>query len=184
MAWFDCDNSGTNSDLTPGLGWNKRLLGKGTATQSGTVTRSVPLLTTDEVSGSWSTASNIPFITNWANGLYTCAVNVTTLSVGVSGQLQLVRVNSSGTVQETLGTSISFVTIGITTTFSVSINPASGSTGDRYQLRVLGTNILNLFGTLTITVDSNCFVEAPFVYQRRGGNFSGRSGFGSRVVVG
>lgn len=154
-------SGGTDSDLTPAVGNNEQALTSTTNTTA--ITRTIPTSTTDEISLSWSTAASNPNEADWANGTYHFSVNISSVDANVTIKGQLLRVNSSGTIQETLINDTTGVTTAGVYTQTVDTDPSAGSAGDRFQLRLLGSNS-NTHNTrsFTVTIDSTSWIEGTF----------------------
>ena len=149
----------TDSDCTPAAGWNE--VAPLTRTDSTDVTREIPTNTT-EISGAWTTPTSEPNSADWASADYTGGVEVGVIDADASFTIALIRVNSGCTLQETLGTSGSFSATG-PASFTVNTDPSSGAAGDRYQMRITGTNA-NHHATQTLTITVND-VDTTMVWE-------------------
>ena len=152
---------GTNSDLTPAVNYNKEA--RGTSANTTQMIGDV-FSGTDVITMAWSSRATYPSITDWPNGTYGGSVECSALGSLLSFKLQLVRVNSSGVVQETIQTGSSVSTTGVAS-ISSTANPSSGAAGDRIQLRVLMTNSGGKGSTnftFIFTTSTNVFISTPF----------------------
>ena len=131
-------------------------------------TPDVPRDTIDEPSLMWTTETDQPNVADWPSGDYVMRANISAFETGdISVKWQLLRVNSSCTIQDTMGTSGSFSTTG-DKTFTVNTDPSSGAAGDRFQGRVLGSNsALHQDRSYTLDIVAsgpfNAEIEGPWV---------------------
>ena len=153
-------SGGTNSDLTPALYFNKKAL----ATRIDATQMEYDILktTVDEIGCSWSTEAGIPGLADWPSGDYKGSINInswenTTNSI----KIQLVLVQSNGTIRATLGTSGAITGTG-PQTYTINTDPASGANTDRYQLRILGS--VPGHGNLWVRFDfdANSYISGPW----------------------
>lgn len=129
--------NGTDSDCTPSLGNNEQALA--TRTDTFAIARSIPQATTDEESVSWTTLADNPNSADWPSGDYVGSMDINAMEAGASIKIQLLRINSACTIQQTLGTSTSLSGTGVKS-YTWNGDPGAGNASDRYQMRVLGSN--------------------------------------------
>lgn len=156
-------NNGVNSGCTPALGTNK----DAPLTQTGAnqISRAVPFGVSDEITFSWTTVVNQPNSAAWPFGSYNSSVNVNSAGANLTYKHQLHRVNSDCATQEILGTSTSQSGTGVKTFALDGLSPASGSAGDRYQLRMLGSSSSSHGSDafrITPTVPAENFIDGPW----------------------
>jgi hypothetical protein len=175
-------NGGANSSCTPALGPNKDFLGTRSNTQA--TTRSVPALAVDEISMSWTSQAGSPNGADWPLGDYSGGVKSSSNPALGGHKIQLLRVNSACTVQQTLGTSTLFTGTGVVS-FTVNLNPSAGAAGDRFQMRILGTNNSDTMAA-SLTLQNNTtegYGQTPDMPAPPGGGLlrhPGMEGLGNR----
>lgn len=150
---------GADSNCTPALGNNEKALA--TRTNTTNISRSVPPDAADELSLSWTTEPNNPGGMDWPNGSYTGSLEIASMGADISIKIQLLRRTSACGTGETIGTSGSLSGTGVKS-YSTTVDPSAGASGDRYQMRVLGSNAhMHSAGSFIVTIndpDSNCSV--------------------------
>jgi hypothetical protein len=145
ITWYQRGEGGgggtgddADSDLTPAI-WNYKLTENSTTAHY--TYHDVTRNTTDELGIALSTEAGVPNDAAWATGDYRVQVDISAFeAVQVTSSSQLVRVNSTGTVQETIGTSGAFSSTGLNLFTVSAYSPSAGAAGDRYQVRLYGTN--------------------------------------------
>ena len=130
--------SGTDSDLSGGADFNKKLLGS--AETAGTITVSLAKNAT-ETSYAFSEAGN-PNNADWNTGGVTVEVYVTTRSPDVYLNVRADRVNSSGALQEssTSPGEQNLAATGLYTFNIASMDWAAGAAGDRIRIAYIFRN--------------------------------------------
>jgi len=152
-----------DSDCTPGVDENESA--PQTRTDTTDVIVGVTNLATDEISAAFTTPSGEPNVADWPNGAYRGSLEIGAIHADVDFAIQLHRINSGCTTQQTLGTSGEFATTG-PHIFSVTIDPSAGAAGDRYQMRLICDSIAEHGAkkTFTITInDVDTFMDGPWV---------------------
>ena len=130
--------SDTNSaDVTDGTDFNKTME---TSAPPGPVAHAKTNISggaADVKSHTYTTPGAVPNLTTWPAGNYIAYLDVTTIGADVSYKIAIARVNSSGSLVETLGTSAAKTATGLQ---SHTVNLASPKTvpaGDRFQIYIL-----------------------------------------------
>lgn len=155
---------GPNSDCTPASLKNEQALK--TITNTTATGGLVATSSTDVVAISWTTVSGEPGYLDWPNGNYIVSLDVRRAAVD-SYKLQLVRVSSGCTVQETLGTSGSLTGTGVKELVLSGIDPSSGADTDRFQLRVLATNSSpSATKRLSASITEQSYIRGPWGPER------------------
>ncbi len=125
---------------------------------------------TDEIGIAWTTPTNEPNSADWASADYRGQVDIPLMDADISIKIQLHRVNSGCTSQETLGTSGSFSGVGIKN-FVVNLDPVSGDAGDRFQMRILISNSAHMTEAVVFRVSAGDTLmdweRLPIVGRRR-----------------
>ncbi len=136
-----------------------------TQVQPGTFSLLIAPEAVDEESLSWCTDTGVPGIGDWALGNYVGRVNVSSLGADVSYTVSLFRVNSSCTIQDSIGTSASQSATGNFTHTVSAFDPSSGATGDLFQMRIRGSNthMHNEEGLAFTVPTATTYMEGDFV---------------------
>ena len=154
-------NGSANSDCTPATTTNKP------APVTRTDTTDIPWSSSggdsDVIECSWTTPAGEPNVADWELGDYKGSVEILSIGADQTFKIQLHRTNSSCTSQQTLGTSGALSGTG-PKSFTVNVDPSAGATGDRFQMRILGSRAASHGSqTATITInDPDTFMEGFF----------------------
>jgi hypothetical protein len=166
----------TVSDLVPVTGDSYNAVTSGVVT--GTPSNfAVAGATTADIMA-WSTDANVPNRADWSNGSYQFSVDVSNIVATLTARCRLYRVNSSGVIQETIGTGPDFTTTAIHTG-SFAVDPSAGNASDRYQLRINADNSDTMMGaSITVSVDGvDSFIVFPEVVVDTGSSNDAQSFF-------
>jgi hypothetical protein len=138
----------TNSDLTSqGATHNKKAL---VAAEGGT-SLDITLAGGGTGSAAWYTEAAVPNLTEWPAGDYTVSCDIDATGADITYTLSLRRVNSSGTLQQTLGTSGTLSGTGLKS-HTVNIgSPIATNAGDRL-VGVLSASRAASHGNQTLTI--------------------------------
>jgi len=155
--------SATDSALTGGVVFNKNetLV----AEAAGSITVAVTNSATEASFG--YTKPNEPGISTFTSGTITVNVNVTTASSSVYLAVQLERINSSGTVQEskTISAENNISTTGIKTFTFSSLTWSAGSSTDRLRIRYQFRSTNSHGGAVSVAIEtggSSTSIVTPF----------------------
>ncbi len=137
FTYYCTDNASV--DVTDGSDFNETMEATEPAsptTNAGTIGSGV----TDLISHTYTTIGSVPGLTEWPSGDYDCRLNCVAIGANVTFNIALVRVDSTGALVSTLGTSTDdWSTTGLKTFTHNLASPLTVNAGDRLQIRALAT---------------------------------------------
>lgn len=164
IYYFTDTNS---SDVTDGTDFNKTAEETAPASETTHSKNNVGGGDTDIVTHTYTNLDNVPGLTEWPSGDYIARANCSFLDADVTFKLAICRVDNTGALVSTLGTSGVFSTTGYKTFTHNLASPLTVNAGDRLQVRMLVSRSAN-HGNQQIdftvgTASSESQIETPIV---------------------
>jgi len=130
--------SNTNSaDVTDGSDFNKTMETSAPPSPVAHAKTNIAGGASDVKSHTYTTPGAVPNLTTWPAGNYVGYIDVTTIGADVSYKIAIARVNSTGGLVETLGTSASKTATGLQSHTVNLGTPKTVAAGDRFQIYIL-----------------------------------------------
>jgi len=169
IIWY-CQDA-NSADVTTGTSFNKTLNEGVPASPVNHAKTNVADGVTDEVTHTYSGIGGVPNLTSWAAGDYIAKINCSVLGADCTFKIAICRINSSGALVSTLGTSTAFNTTGYKSFTHNLASPLTVTITDRLQIRVLTTRAVS-HGNQTITttvgtVGSLSLLDTPITISTR-----------------